>query len=438
MRIFHRKQHADTHFGKISNDSILKAISYFCILFYPFNNTISDKILFGKYNPYIFAALAITSFIFTKKQKSPKKYLFAILPILLATSLIIINNQYILNNERVGAFLISLIYIVAVIYIFRKDVDPNIFLKVAKIYFLEHIIGSLIPIIFPEFYSNTILPFICTGLTSECTAAYNFQTGSNAGLTTHYSTNGIYASIFSILFFSEYSVTKKKSSFILSIVSILLLFIIGKRAHLIFTVIAILLTYIIGVFNARTSSGRKKHKIILLLSFIATFSLLLFTASQYLPNLSSTINRLSSGQNDLTEMLNGREALYELAISGWKESPIFGNGWGSYIFRSNNTFGAITYGYEYMHAHNDYLEILCDTGIIGLSLYIVLLLHLLRKAYYVLRQQTHPTSLAIFSATYLTFHILYSLTGSPIGTISALTFFTITACILFSQKRSIK
>ena len=77
------------------------------------------------------------------------------------------------------------------------------------------------------------------------------------------------------------------------------------------------------------------------------------------------------------ESLNQRLNFYSIAIELFNQKPIFGHGIGSWKYESlaykkseDNTV-LIPY-----YTHNDFLQILVETGIIGLGIYFVILLSL--------------------------------------------------------------
>lgn len=64
---------------------------------------------------------------------------------------------------------------------------------------------------------------------------------------------------------------------------------------------------------------------------------------------------------------SGRDSLYAIAISEWEENKLFGIGW-----RHFNELTTTVYGYSSGHEVNrDYLQWLCETGIIGLILNLI-------------------------------------------------------------------
>lgn len=77
------------------------------------------------------------------------------------------------------------------------------------------------------------------------------------------------------------------------------------------------------------------------------------------------------GLEDIAPMAPHRLALYRDSFQIVKDFPIFGTGLGSYLqvfaqYQDTQTFPGIV-----DHAHNDWLEILIQTGVIGASVYVI-------------------------------------------------------------------
>ena len=85
--------------------------------------------------------------------------------------------------------------------------------------------------------------------------------------------------------------------------------------------------------------------------------------------LSNTFERFSELQDS---SLGGRDILFQQAFDMFAESPLFGHGWGSYKYRSNVSIIGAIYGRDSsMLAHNCYLQLLAEVGLIGLILFIL-------------------------------------------------------------------
>lgn len=85
---------------------------------------------------------------------------------------------------------------------------------------------------------------------------------------------------------------------------------------------------------------------------------------------------LSSGESISSGTLNNRTVIWSASLEKWKESPIIGNGMGSlaYVLYSQHV--------EYDAAHSAYIHILTENGLIGLSLYLLIMIVII---YYSLR-----------------------------------------------------
>lgn len=79
-----------------------------------------------------------------------------------------------------------------------------------------------------------------------------------------------------------------------------------------------------------------------------------------------------------------RLTLARYSLNEFKENPIFGSGLGMYSFLSRERFGEISGQYRISGgyaAHNDYLEFLVETGILGLLGYLFLLVSIIKLGF---------------------------------------------------------
>lgn len=393
---------------KINMMRARQTIAFILLLFYPFNNTISDKILFGDYNAFIFLAISTMLLLSNLKTRSMSKAIAGTLPIILASIVYILIRNEIIGSEPflIRQLLTQVAYLLVLPFIFNSEIDEKALKYALAAYAIEHIIGTAIPIVAPTFYSSNVLPFICNR--ASCFAKNAFLNGENAGLTGHYTTNGVYMAIFAIFFMTRYIRSKEKKSLAIGIISVLALLIIGKRAHFIFTVIALLLAYVTKNESFNIHEFIKNNFKLLVIIIAAVISVISLSAT--VPQINTTIERIAETENS-EDAMNGREPLYEIARSEWRKRPIIGNGWGHYIQTSHIVFGEKTYGTDYIHTHNDYLEVLCDKGILGIILYGSLLAWLLIKSY----KKRAANETTLFSFGYAVFYILYSMTGTPMN-----------------------
>jgi len=131
----------------------------------------------------------------------------------------------------------------------------------------------------------------------------------------------------------------------------------------------------------------------------------------YVPALAVFIQRFGDAAES-GDVTLGRTAFWTLAIEEFKKHPIFGIGWGE--FQKINPRG--------WHAHNIYVQILCETGIVGFSLYLIWFLYFLvtttsiflkeRKRIIVVSEKNEKWIITSFCIQ--AFFLLYGITGNPI------------------------
>ena len=149
---------------------------------------------------------------------------------------------------------------------------------------------------------------------------------------------------------------------IIAIVSIVLL---QSRLGL----FSLFLIYILFLFIYKEK--RKHYLISLLIVCLSSISLSSSDGSKVIDKNYNILNLESD------ESLNQRLNFYSIAIELFDQKPIFGHGIGSWKYESlayrkseDNTF-LIPY-----YTHNDFLQVLVETGIIGLGIYFVILFYL--------------------------------------------------------------
>lgn len=207
----------------------------------------------------------------------------------------------------------------------------------------------------PVIYYNFVLPIV------ENRSIYNlsrqYQQGYMPGFTSHYSTNGLYLSMgicFALgYYFFDGRELKQVSTkgWIVLIVQLFALLLTGKRGPILYLIIAFFVTYI--VYNVNKPVERYAR--ILVLAFIGLIAFLI--ASAFIPQLANFIIRFRE-QMATGDVSSRRFDLWNDAMKQFFRTPFFGGGW--FWYKYNNTFGSVNY-----HAHNCYIQWLCEVGIIG-------------------------------------------------------------------------
>lgn len=139
-----------------------------------------------------------------------------------------------------------------------------------------------------------------------------------------------------------------------------------KRGVLIFSIAALMGGY---VLCQRRNKLSRTFKVLGIFIIILTLFLIL---APIIPSFAAVLDRFSTMGSDGSSA--ERLLLWNLAISKFKSSPIFGIGfWGFKYAYSSEIYSTLTTTSTnaYLNAHNVYLQVLCEMGIIGFLVYIV-------------------------------------------------------------------
>lgn len=232
-----------------------------------------------------------------------------------------------------------------------------------------------------------------------------------AGIFSNYSANGIYVAIAFIyyvskaIFFVKNRKKVPKMILLWIILSSIALLLTTKRAHLLFSVLALVIIYFI------LGGGKMSNRIIKFLIAVGAALVLLYIGTYFIPSLGDTFGRFSL--DDSGDISTGRFLFWEYAISSFLEYPLFGIGWFGFRFINFN----ITYTAGYYDAHCVYLQLLCETGIVGSVIILFAIFStLIRgirffKAYSTSIYDKYSCAL-MFAISIQLFCILYSITGN--------------------------
>lgn len=157
-----------------------------------------------------------------------------------------------------------------------------------------------------------------------------------------------------LLFYFESDKRKIKAAEIIFLFGAL--FISGKRATLLF--------FVVSVFLVNFVRSQQKLKVLKYIGILLIGIVALVLTYQYwskIPALARMVELISYlGQGDYVGVTNGRLAIYSEAIELWKSNKWFGIGWRN--FRNMTSRNRWYTGFD---AHNCYLQVLCETGIVG-------------------------------------------------------------------------
>lgn len=297
-------------------------------------------------------------------------------------------------------------------YLFRQNIEYiKSGLIISICFVILNWIASLINIIAPSIYFSAISKVLNT-TAYENARYYFFNFNQITGLSDHYSRNAYYCVLGISVAFAALLVKQikyRKIIILFLIAQMIMLLRIGKRGHLLFLIFAMLVTYLI-------TAPKLSRKIMRLLKFLAVVIIGFAVIIEFFPSTGNVFSRFleTNGTNDIS---TGRFYLWGLAYSYFLKKPIFGNGYGFF----NTTVWNDTVKTFYAGVHNDYLQWLCEEGIIGFCIHVIFTISMLAITIRVTKRYSKednadnniPRVLIIWSLLFQIFVLSYSFTGLP-------------------------
>ncbi|MDO5346807.1 MAG: O-antigen ligase family protein, partial [Lachnospiraceae bacterium] len=245
--------------------------------------------------------------------------------------------------------------LVGIYYYFRIQEDYEMFYAIRLPIMAFGVFTALVTwfsFFFPFAYVGHVLPL----LPESEALAYSFtRRNMYMGFTTHYSRNAFYILLAIQLLFSELYCRKgrKMKKSLPGILLLLFLFLtellVAKRGPLLFLILSLMLLVIL---KDPGLSGKLKKTMI----YAAAVFILGVLAVWLVPGADNIVVRMAASiqTGDIT---TGRLALYRVGVGMFLEHPLFGCGWDS--------FRRVVWGATDQGVHNDYIQLLGETGIIG-------------------------------------------------------------------------
>jgi O-antigen ligase len=273
-------------------------------------------------------------------------------------------------------------------------------LKYLLLFSMVHVLFTFFSYIFPDIFINIVLPLLPGEISRE--SSLFMRNNFYAGITDQTGRNAFYITVgISIMVTALIAKTKKVSIgsiFTLTLMVIALL-LTGKRGHMVANIISILAIIVVYAKVQRKNIVKK-----LLFSIIA-ISFLVIVIIMIVPEAATPFIRfMVDGGRDIT---SGRINLYVFAIELFKQKPVWGWGFGSFfVFQDKGT-------------HNVYLQLLCETGVVGTVLFVsILLLNILVTLKSIRRyyssNKIKQEEFLLFSLYMQVFYITYAMTGNPL------------------------
>lgn len=269
------------------------------------------------------------------------------------------------------------------------------------------------------------------------------QYGYRAGVSAHYSQNGIFIALFLMTMAADFLLSREKKrkfrkkypQILFILLGFTAFFLNGKRGPLIWMLISIGITASIISKNKGATIWKALFAAILALGVLQLMS-------ESVPQIQLVLNRLSTIGSD--DSSYERMEMWKMAFEYFKKSPIFGIGFmnfrGLYASNLSRLFssGHVDASYKRLDAHNVYIQMLCETGLVGVSIYLNALrstLQITIKLMGEARFDSEQRKALLFSVIVQLFFIFYSLSGNCLYDFTII-FYTFALAITYNMYRT--
>ena len=279
-----------------------------------------------------------------------------------------------------------------------------------------HVLMTLLYAIIPDFVQNInkiILP-----IDSYNNNVYEMQRNHiNCGITPIQSINAIYISVFIGCIFSKW-ICKRGNKIInigLFILGMIALFLTSKRGVMVAVFAAILFVLMYLHIKDKNKKSNIVKTIKKVFPIILIVIILIFLIERYFKTASYIFERFFT-QEDIT---TGRADLYVIVWKYIKSSPIIGHG----LFFTQEILNT--------YAHNIYLQLFCETGIIGLIIFLIMNMSVFQKMCRIKKIKDERVILAIY---FFIVFLVYGFTGNPLFDYSIMIPYYLSISIINNKK----
>jgi len=324
--------------------------------------------------------------------------------VLICDVFIIMSLLVFITSNELSKYIFYVMIFVLAYFVIQRNYEMVTFIEYPLVIFaIFTSVITWISYFSPQFYINNILPLFPEGVALK----YSFlNRNMYHGFTNHYSRNSYYISVGILLLFSSWISQKKKSKLILFLIIFLFgtQFLVAKRGPTLFLVLTLFVVILKKEPNIIKKMGNS-------FKFIVIVIVLFAIAYIFVPGVDNLITRIIT-PNDSDDISSSRFYLWAVAWNMFKKNIIFGNGWGSYLKAME--------GSTFQGAHNDYLQLLAETGLIGFTLWIFANVDALYRSAKIFNKYRSPLLVdskeqkwIIFSFAFQIYFMLYALTGMP-------------------------
>lgn len=364
-------------------------------------------------------------------------YAFAICALLFS---VIRNNQIVVRKRAVAMLSLWLGFILLFLLLHNQQVaNRSFYTTIRWLYFFS--MTLILPLCPKKWYSgflkilgsltlvNIFFVFFFLVFKSKYSIMYRLwgfwptgtqggAAGYRAGIASHYSENAMVMAVGMIVFASfliaNWGRIRKTKCFkyaVFVLAAMVGIVLTAKRAHLLFGFMAILFGYFI--YKPEMRKKNFFRVIFAAVLAVAVFSIL----ASMIPAIGYIYERFATAGEDQESQT--RFEMWALAIDNFLEHPILGIGWGGFKYEFHDHLynpAVRDERYAFLNAHNVYIQMLCECGIVGILMFwgnaLFLFFRTIRLFAGKCIKYTTEYEVAIFSIMMQTFFYLYCFTGN--------------------------
>ena len=236
----------------------------------------------------------------------------------------------------------------------------------------------------------------------------NYQSGKVQGIYTHRN-NLAYVATIGVLTATAGLLMRVSAHRLVLLTSLSLLFYVMFRAASATAALVCLVSILFLVLVKYLSVLKPRIRKLILFLFFATVAPFVVFVSTQIGGVFALFGR--------DETLTGRTVIWEVVTVAWSKSPWIGFGWGASWGEESplQLWVSETLGFRLAHAHNGYLDLLLQVGIIGLALILFAVLLTLKPALDQVLNSSSTQVSHILTLVLIFMLLLYSVTESRIA-----------------------
>lgn len=339
-------------------DEILKKLSVLTIVFVPLTSIFSAYIFPKFIMSFAFTLLGIVYLYYPIRFEVLKvrRSNVVLVILMLAEIYVQLMNNQALKNGDYQYTLYYLTFVVGFIVCCKTKEWINFILKFAQIISMVYVLGT----IFFYYNANQYISFVTWKYPEKMVSLLvNYEKGYMSGLFDNYSACGIWMALsiaFSFSALMKEQIGWRKIYYWLStFLSGAALLLTAKRGVTIYTACALILVVFFCNANHPISRWFKiVGAIVLTLGVIQI-------AAEYIPELNNVFLRFDEYLGGGDNAVEGRIAMRQTAMALFREHPFVGIGWRGFLYSGLYSDGDV---------HNTFAQLLCETGVLGFTVYV--------------------------------------------------------------------